>query len=124
MPLMNPEAVQSQFDSLDDATPLVPPTDRTAAPEGSPLSSKMREALLWCSYNNVIEADFLNQKFTVKPTAPPSVPTVGDVKEKFGKKAPLAPGGYDKDTLFAASPNPYDPREDAPRGSDDTEPQR
>jgi hypothetical protein len=119
MPTMNAadEAVQAQLDQLADDAPLRPGPDPLGAPMvGGPLPAAMREALLWCSYHGVIEADFINQKFTIKPSAPPAVPTVGDLKEKFGHRAPTAPGGYDKDTLFAASPRPYDPKEDAPAG--------
>lgn len=86
-----------------------PPTVLVNIDKG-PLPATVREALAWCMANGVASCELPNVgNFTFRPR--PHIPTLEDLKEGAGltddkPKRKLVIGGYDPETLFAASPAP------------------
>lgn len=95
-----------------------PETNAFAAvdPDDGPLPNSSREALSWLRSNGVSECTLLDIgtfKFFPVKDKPPQL-TLEEVKQQLGfedRKPDLEVGGYDKEVLYAASPNPYAPRE-------------
>jgi hypothetical protein len=90
---------------LDESAGLPSPSGPPPVPANSPLSAELREAIVWARYNGVVEME-LNGigRFLIRPSAAP-LPFNGQeaLADKYGKKAKLAPGGYDEATLYAAT---------------------
>jgi len=99
----------SMGDPFESDAPAAP-----AVPTNSPLSSELREAIVWARANGVAEMELPAGRFILRPPAPSSAPTMADLQEKLGGKVKPVIGGFDPNLLFAASPNPYVPDSEEP----------